>query len=232
MPATKEEMATATNDAVVATDNEESAEDEVEKEAEEEEEEVEKVPVASEPHWFYDNSNKCVKAEIALIQPLKVSRKVVNRLKRLDPSVLDKKKQTSFKRAVRLEGQLFRARLEVVHVERAENELNGVVEPLGTGASKKTSGGEGKKRKRAAAATTDESSSGEKEDDETKTKVAKPAKKKTKKADTASTAKKETDAEETTTEVDEEVVVEKKPAPPKPVQGRMMWKVYLMNLWR
>ena len=55
-------------------------------------------------------------------EPLKITKKVVNRLKKIESPILFKKKTILTGRVAKLETKLIRARLELVHVERAQFE--------------------------------------------------------------------------------------------------------------
>jgi hypothetical protein len=112
-------------------------------------------PSASAPCWFSTTLN-AVTTDIPLPQILKVSRKIVNRLKKVDPDLLKTKADNSYNRAMKLEGKLLRARLEVIHIERAFKELNGIVDPSTLDAKRVKSAEGGKKRKKASSTSSED----------------------------------------------------------------------------
>jgi len=112
-------------------------------------------PSASAPCWFSTTLN-AVTTDIPLPQILKVSRKIVNRLKKVDPDLLKTKADNSYNHAMKLEGKLLRARLEVIHIERAFKELNGIVDPSTLDTKRVKSAEGGKKRKKASSTSSED----------------------------------------------------------------------------
>jgi hypothetical protein len=77
-----------------------------------------------EPYWFTEAMDK-ITHDMPEAEPLKVTRKAVNRFKKMNPKDLVKRMETAWKRVVTLGEKLSRARLEVVHIDKAKKELLG-----------------------------------------------------------------------------------------------------------
>ena len=102
--------------------------------------------MAETDHYWLNKSTDEINSKIQPSESLKMTRKALNRMKKVSEERLISRYEASCKRASELETKLLRARLEIALIEKAREEIkNGPVPPKK--AKKEKNGGEDKKSK-------------------------------------------------------------------------------------